>query len=123
MGAKDTVFLDTNIFVYPFLPSEPHKHTKAIALIESSLKSGRGVISYQLVQDFANVARKNFATRLGAEDCKAFIGAAMQPLYRVASSTLLIHTVLDLQVELKYSFYDCLMLGAASPGLGHGVGL
>ena len=113
MNAKDKVFLDTNIFVYAFLPSEPFKHAKAIALIESSLESGCGVISYQVVQEFANVARKKFATRLGAEDCKAFIDAAMQPLNRVASSTILIHTALDLQDELKYSFYDCLMLAAA----------
>ena len=74
---------------------------------------GRGNISYQVVQEFANVARKKFATRLSADDCKAFIAAAMQPLNRVASSIALIHTALDLQDELKYSFYDCLMVAAA----------
>ena len=107
------MFLDTNIFVYAFLASEPRKRAKAVELIETSLGSGRGCISYQVVQEFANVARKKFATRLSAGDCKAFIDAAMQPLIRVASSTALIHTALDLQDELKYSFYDCLMIAAA----------
>ena len=107
------VFLDTNIFVYAFLASEPRKRAKAVELIEFSLGSGRGCISYQVVQEFANVARKKFATGLSAGDCKAFIDAAMQPLNQVASSTVLIHTALDLQDELKYSFYDCLMLAAA----------
>jgi predicted nucleic acid-binding protein len=108
-----TVFLDTNIFVYAFLASEPRKRAKAIELIEACLGSGRGCISYQVVQEFANVARKKFATTLSASDCKAFIDAAMQPLNRVASSTDLVYTALGLQDELRYSFYDCLMLAAA----------
>ena len=100
MSAKSAdvgvVFLDTNIFVYAFLVSEPRKRAKVVELIETSLGSGRGCISYQVVQEFANVARKQFATRLSAGDCKAFIDAAMLPLNRVASSTALIHTALDL---------------------------
>ena len=113
MKDDELVFLDTNIFVHAFLASEPRKRAKAVELIETCLGSGRGSISYQVVQEFANVARKKFATRLGADDCKAFIDAAMQPLNRVASSTALIHTALDLQDELKYSFYDSLMVAAA----------
>ena len=113
MKPNGTVFLDTNIFVYAFLTSEPRKRAKAVELIEACLGSGSGCISYQVVQEFANVARKKFATRLSAGDCKAFIDAAMQPLNRVASSTALIHFALDLQDELKYSFYDCLMIAAA----------
>ena len=113
MTAEGTVFLDTNIFVYAFLASEPRKRAKAVELIEACLGSGQGCISYQVVQEFANVARKKFASTLSAPDCKAFIDAAMQPMNRVASSTALIHNALDLQDELRYSFYDCLMLAAA----------
>jgi predicted nucleic acid-binding protein len=113
MKDESSVFLDTNIFVYAFLASEPSKRGKAIELIESCLGSGRGSISYQVVQEFANVARKKFATRLSSGDCKAFIDAAMEPLNKVASSTALIHAALDLQDELKYSFYYCVMLAAA----------
>ena len=113
MAAEGTVFLDTNIFVYAFLASEPRKRTKAVELIETCLGSGRGSVSYQVVQEFANVARKKFASSLSASDCKAFIDAAMQPLNRVASSTGLVHSALDLQDELRYSFYDCLMVAAA----------
>ena len=113
MKDDELVFLDTNIFVYAFLASEPRKRAKAVELIEACLGSGRGSVSYQVVQEFANVARKKFATSLSASDCKAFIDAAMQPLNRVASSTALIHTALDLQDELTYGFYDCVMLAAA----------
>ena len=110
------VFLDTNIFVYVFLDSEPRKRAKAVQLIEASLASGLGCISYQVIQEFANVARKKFAVRMSSTDCKAFMDAAMQPMNHVASSTELVHSALDLQDELRYSFYDCLMLAAALQG-------
>ena len=113
MGAATLVFLDTNIFVYAFLASEPRKRAKAVQLIEACLGSAQGCVSYQVIQEFANVARKKFITRLGADDCKTFIDAAMQPMNRVASSTQLVHEALNLQDELKYSFYDCVMLAAA----------
>ncbi len=113
MKDEGMVSLDTNIFVYAFLASEPLKRAKAVEMIEAGLGSGRECISYQVVQEFANVARKRFATCLRAADCKAFIDAAMQLLMRVASSTELVHTAPDLQDELKYSFYDCLMIAAA----------
>ena len=116
MSADAMVFLDTNIFVYAFLASEPRKRVKAVQLIESSLASGLGCISYQVIQEFANVARKKFAVRMISADCKAFMDAAMQPMNRVASSTELVYCALDLQDELKYSFYDCLMLAAALQG-------
>ena len=112
-GAASTAFLDTNIFVYAFLASEPRKRARAIELIEAGLGSGHGCISYQVIQEFANVARRKFAVRFSAADCKAFIEAAMQPMNRVASSTALVADAIDLQDELGYSFYDCLMLVAA----------
>lgn len=112
-GRPVTVFLDTNIFVYAFLASDPLKQAKAVQLIEASLGSGQGCVSYQVLQEFANVARKKFAVRMAAADCRAFIDAAMQPMNRVASSTELIHSALDLQDELRYSFYDSLVIAAA----------
>ena len=44
-GVPLTVFLDTDIFVYAFLSSEPLKQSKAVRLIEDSLGSGHGCVS------------------------------------------------------------------------------
>ena len=107
------VFLDTNIFVYAFMASDERKRGRAVQLIEGALGAGTGRISYQVVQEFANVARQKFAQRMTTADCTAFIDAAMQPMNRVASSTELIHSALDLQDELRYSFYDSLVIAAA----------
>lgn len=106
-------FLDTNIFVYALLASEPLKKQRALQLLEQALASHSGCISYQVIQEFANVATRKFARRFTADECKQFIDAAMQPLNRVASSPELIKTVLDLQADTGYSFYDSLILAGA----------
>jgi predicted nucleic acid-binding protein len=113
LSPAGAAFLDTNIFVYAFLASEPRKRSRAVELIESALGSRKGCISYQVVQEFANVACKKFVARMSPSDCRDFIDAAMQPMNRVASSTALVYAALELQVELRYSFYDCLMLASA----------
>lgn len=106
-------FLDTNIFVYALLASEPLKNQRALQLVEQALASHRGCTSYQVIQEFANVATRKFAQRFTTDECKQFIDAAMQPLNRVGSSPELLHTALDLQDETRYSFYDSLVLSAA----------
>lgn len=106
-------FLDTNIFVYALLANEPLKKQRALDLIERALNTRRGCVSYQVVQEFANVATRKFAQRFSAAECQQFIDAAMQPLNRVASSPELLAQALALQEESRYSFYDSLMLAAA----------
>lgn len=106
-------FLDTNIFVYALLSSEPLKRQCALQLIERALVSHLGCTSYQVMQEFANVSTGKFARRFTTGECKQFMGAAMQPLNRVSSSPELLNNALDLQLDTHYSFYDCLVLTAA----------
>ena len=112
-SAGELFFLDTNVFVYALLASEPLKKQCALQLIEQALASHRGCTSYQVIQEFANVVTRKFAQRFSTDQCKQFIDAAMQPLNRVSSSPELIDSALDLQLETHYSFYDCLVRAAA----------
>jgi predicted nucleic acid-binding protein len=106
-------FLDTNIFVYALLSSEPLKKQRAQALVEQALASRRGCISSQVIQEFANVSTRKFNQRFSTDQCKQFIDAAMQPLNRVASGPELLNAALDLQEQTRYSFYDSLVIAAA----------
>ena len=81
--------------------------------MEQALASHLGCTSYQVIQEFANVATRKFAQCFTTDECKQFIDAAMQPLNRVSSSPALINAALDLQSETHYSFYDSLVLAAA----------
>lgn len=106
-------FLDTNIFVYALLASEPRKKVRAVQLLEQALASHTGCVSYQVIQEFANVSLRKFAQCFSVHECKQFIDAAMQPLNRVASSPELFEAALNLHDETRYSFYDCLVIAAA----------
>jgi len=112
-SAGELFFLDTNVFVYALLASEPLKKQRALQLIEQALASHLGCTSYQVIQEFANVATRKFAQRFSTDQCKQFIDAAMQPLNRVNSSPELLSRALDLQQETHYGFCDCLVLAAA----------
>ena len=112
-SAGELFFLDTNIFVYALLASEPLKKQRALQLIEQALASHLGCTSYQVIQEFANVATRKFAQRFSTDQYKQFIDAAMQPMNRVNSSPELLSKALDLQLETHYGFYDCLVLAAA----------
>ena len=106
-------FLDTNVFIYALLSSEPLKRQRALQLVEQALAGRQGCVSYQVIQEFANVSTRKFAKRFTHDQCKQFIEAAMQPLNRVASSPELLNAALDLQAETRYSFYDSLVIAAA----------
>lgn len=106
-------FLDTNIFVYGLLASEPLKKQRAIQLIEYALGSGQGCVSYQVLQEFANVALKKFAQRFTPSECQLFMAAAMVPLCRVQSSIALLDTALALKASTAYSLYDSLIIASA----------
>lgn len=53
---SDRFFLDTNIFVYSFDQTAVVKAGKAVQLIRKALTTQKGIISYQVVQEFFNVA-------------------------------------------------------------------
>jgi predicted nucleic acid-binding protein len=54
-------FLDTNIFVYSFDTSSPRKAAQAKKLIRGAIETRGGIVSYQVVQQFFNVALRRFS--------------------------------------------------------------
>ena len=110
---KDSFFLDTNIFVYSFDASAPDKQLKSRELIHKGLESGLGVISYQVIQEFLNVATKKFSSPLNSDDCKIYLSTTLRPLLHVHSSLELFSNSLELKQKFSLSFYDSLIVGAA----------
>jgi len=106
-------FLDTNIFVYTFDASAPAKRNRAQSLVQSALRSGAGVTSFQVVQEFLNVATRKFATPMKPEDCLIYVDQVLAPLCSVQSSTELYRRALDVHERWQFSFYDSLVVAAA----------
>jgi predicted nucleic acid-binding protein len=111
MNAK--YFIDTNIIIYSFDHGEPGKQKKAIHILDEALNGQKGCISYQVVQEFLNVALKKFAVPLTWQDCRDFLHMALEPLCEIHSSIQLYHQALDISERWRYSFYDALIISAA----------
>lgn len=110
---KDNFFLDTNILVYSFDQSQPQKQSISKKLINEALTQKTGNISYQVIQEFLNIASRKFVTPLSLEDCEIYLSNVLEPLCSVFSSPELFHHALEISSRWKFSFYDSLIVAAA----------
>ena len=108
------VFFDTNIVVYCFDTLGPRKQTRAKDLLAHALTNQLGVISYQVIQEFCNVATKARRLQLPHERILAFVNLVLQPMNQVGSSPQLIESALKLRAEHGFSFYDSLIIASAT---------
>jgi predicted nucleic acid-binding protein len=111
---KDKYFLDTNIFIYSFDLSAKKKQKKAQDLINEALSTEKGVISYQVIQEFLNVSTRKFKVPLNLFDAKIYLEEVLIPLCEVDSTAELYHYALDIQEHGRFSFYDSLIIAGAS---------
>lgn len=110
---SDRFFLDTNIFVYSFDQSAAAKSKRAAQLIREALTTQKGVISYQVVQEFFNVALRRFSQPMQAADAELYLSTVFRPLLGVHSSPALFAEALHLQAQSGLSWYDSLIVAAA----------
>lgn len=110
---SDRFFLDTNIFVYSFDQSAPAKAQKAAQLIRDALTTQKGIISYQVVQEFFNVALKRFSQPMHAADAAQYLNAVFRPLLAVHSTQALYAEALFLYAQSGISWFDSLIVSAA----------
>jgi len=106
-------FLDTNIFVYSFDRESPGKARRATQLIREAVASRKGVVSYQVVQEFLNVALRRFAQPMTVADAEQYLGTVFRPLLAVQSSQALYSAALRLTGKHYLSWYDALIVAAA----------
>src|SRR5208337_1549112 len=110
---SDRFFLDTNIFVYSFDQNAVAKAQRAVQLIREALTTQKGVISYQVVQEFFNVALKRFSQPMQAADAGQYLVAVFRPLLAVHSSQALYAEGLFLHARNGLAWYDSLIVSAA----------
>ena len=109
-------FLDTNLFVYAFDPTAPSKNRRATQLIREAVSTRKGIVSYQVVQEFFNVALRRFAQPMSVPEAEQYLGAVLRPLLAVQSSAALISEALRLTDRHRLSWYDSLIVAAALEG-------
>jgi predicted nucleic acid-binding protein len=109
-------FIDTNIFVYTFDANAPAKAKKATQLIRRAADTGEGVISYQVVQEFFNVAFRRFPQPLSVPEAEQYLITVLRPLLAVHSSPAIYFEALRIFEKHKLSWYDSLIVAAAVEG-------
>ena len=106
-------FLDTNIFVYSFDSKAKTKARKAQELIDDALTSRKGVVSYQVVQEFFNVALRRFSRPMATAEAQQYLATVFRPLVAVQSSVALYGEAVRTCEANRISWYDSLIVSAA----------
>ena len=106
-------FLDTNIIVYAFDQTSPKKAKIVQELIAAGVAEKQLVISYQVVQEFTNVALRGFRVSIHTLDLESFLMKALFPMTVVPWTPSLTIQALRLQATHQLSWYDSLIVGAA----------
>lgn len=110
---SDRFFVDTNILVYMFDQEARDKARHSISLIRQGLLTRKAVISFQVVQEFFNVAFRRLKPRMTQAEAEQFLAMTLRPLMAVRSSYGLYSKALQLTGNNSLSWYDALIVAAA----------
>ena len=109
-------FLDTNVFVYSLDTSSRAKAVRATELIRRAISTGKGVVSFQVAQEFFNVAFRRFAQPMTMSEAEQYLLTVFRPLLAIHSSQALYAEALQLFGGHRLSWYDALIVAAAVQG-------
>ena len=110
---REKFFLDTNIFVYTFESKSSSKRVLAQDLVSGALDTRRGVISYQVIQEFLNVATRKFVKPMKVPEAELYLARVLMPLCEVFPDSSLYSQALSISSETGFSFYDSLIVASA----------
>lgn len=106
-------FLDTNIFVYSFDSRARDKARKAGQLIRRAVDTGEGIVSYQVVQEFFNVALRRFSPAMSTVEAEQYLITVFRPLLAVHSSPAIFMEALRITGKHRLGWYDSIIVAAA----------
>ena len=112
MKRGSRAFLDTNILLFCFSDADRHKRSRARALVRSALVDHDAVISYQVVQEFLNVATRGPKRQMNQAQAQLYLARVLTPLCEVFPDAALYSTALSIADETGWSFYDSLIVSA-----------
>ena len=104
------IFLDTNILVYVYDLRDPQKQVKAHELVRSIIHHQTGVISTQVLQEFASVALTKLHHSVDAVIHELII---LESLEVVQVNPKLIRHGVELIERYQLHFWDAILLAAA----------
>ena len=108
--------LDTNILVYSFFEGDKAKRTTARALVRAALDKHDAIISFQVVQEFLNVATRKPQCRMSQAEAQMYLANVLAPLCEVFPDAALYSNALSIADETGWFFYDSVVVSSALAG-------
>ncbi len=108
---KDKAFLDTNILVYCFDERDLQKQQVARELVKTLVKTKRGRISTQSLQEFYNVVTKRLKCDKNAARLDVERYAKMFPVNNNTPKDIL--RAISINIQTQFTIYDSLIIAAA----------
>ena len=109
-------FLDTNVFIYAFDTSAPAKARRALELICEAVETRKGIVSFQVVQEFFNVVLRRSSIPMTLGDAEQYLATVFRPLMVIHSSQALYGEALRLSQRFRLPWYDSLIIAGAIEG-------
>lgn len=106
-------FLDTNIFLYSFDSDEPAKQILALKRLADLRGQRQGITSYQVIQEFINIASRTPAYRENAARLQEIIRNTFAGFQIVWPSFKLYEDAIRIQSRYRFHWYDSLIVAAA----------
>jgi len=104
---NDSVFLDTNIFVYLYSEDEPKKQSIALKIFDKV----HCVTSTQVLNEFCSVCLRKLG--MSANEVLQSVGEIIENCELCYIDMTTIQNALLLQNKYRYTYYDCLVLSSA----------
>jgi predicted nucleic acid-binding protein len=103
-------FFDTNILIYLYGGGDPEKQAKAAELFGAQVRSGRAVLSTQVVQEFYAVATRQLGM---AREVAGRVVRVLLNLPLVIIDADLLLAALAMEERYRITFWDALIIAAA----------
>jgi predicted nucleic acid-binding protein len=84
--------------------------------MNNAIDSGDGIISYQVVQEFFNVARRRFSGILQPDQAERLLASVFGPLWAIQPSPELYLRAMRLLERDHLTWYDALIVAGAIEG-------
>jgi predicted nucleic acid-binding protein len=104
-------FLDTNILVYAYDPSDPHKQNISKDLVRGAFL-GRNMISAQVLAEFVSTLLHKIAVRRTAAEIAA-MPDILSPIKLVIPDADMIRRAVEVHAAYGIHFYDGMIVAAA----------
>jgi len=104
-------FLDTNILVYAYDPSEPRRQKIAQDLVKGALR-GQSLFSAQVLAEFAATLLHKVEVRRTAEEVKVILDI-LAPIRCLAPDSDIVRRAVEAHGAYGVHFYDGMIIAAA----------